>query len=390
MGLPKYINKNILVLSAVSFFNDCSSELLYPIMPLFLLQFGTTPIWIGFIEGIAEFFSSLLKWHSGKLGDVFQKKLPLIILGYTLSVVARVILFFSNSFPPVLGGRLVDRLGKGIRTPNRDALLSAQTTNEHKGAVFGFHRSADTLGAIVGPVLALYLLSLHFNLKHIIGVAIWPGIIGVLILFFIKEQPVKHLNNKNLSAWQFWQSSNTPFKHTAYILGLLSLFNASDAFLILRCNSLGYSHAQCIGFYLLFNIVGALAHYPIGLLADKFNKFKMLQIGLVILFVSYALMAWAPNTLVVIISFLMYGLFYACTDGVAKALITNVVSVEDTGKALGFTNALQGGLFLISGLVAGALFSINNGALAMWYTAIGALVVFFASKILLANKNTYN
>jgi MFS family permease len=378
MGWPKYLNKTVIIISLVSFFNDCSSELLYPIMPLYLLQLGAAPLGIGIIEGLAECVAAYIKLKCGWISDQTQRRLPPIIMGYSSSVIARGFLYLASNWVWVLFARCLDRLGKGLRSPSRDALLVDQSNEHNKGAIFGFHRSADTLGAVIGPIIALICLQqLNMNYKQIIGVAIFPGIIGVLLLVFIKEKPSKISQKVNWS----WSASkqillNSPreFKQTMLLFLCFGLFNASDAFIILRCQALGYDVATCLQCYLLFNISSVVLHYPIGILSDKVSKEKILFIGLLIFSISYLLFAQGSK-IGITIALCLYGLFHACTDGVGKSLITKNISKASTANALGLFNAMQGLVFLLAGIITGLLFAFQHGAVAMFASGIGALIV---------------
>jgi MFS family permease len=391
MGWPKYLNKTIIIIALVSFFNDCSSELLYPIMPLYLLQLGAAPLVIGIIEGLAECIAAYIKLKSGWISDQTQKRLPPIIMGYSSSVIARGFIFLASNWVWVLMARCLDRLGKGLRSPSRDALLVDQSTEDNKGAIFGFHRSADTLGAVVGPIIALICLQqLNMNYKQIIGVAIFPGIIGVLLLLFIKENKPK-ISQKTKWSWSasrtFFLNSPKDYKQTMLLFLCFGLFNASDAFIILRCKALGYSVATCLQWYLLFNISSVLLHYPIGILSDKLNKEKILLFGLLIFSISYLLFAQGGKVSITI-ALCLYGLFYACTDGVGKSLITKNIEKTSTAIALGLFNAMQGLVFLVAGIITGLLFVFQDGALAMFVSGIGALLIAVVFYYRLKNSTT--
>jgi MFS family permease len=388
MPLPKYINKTVVILSLVSLCNDFSSELLYPILPLYLSSLGAAPIYVGFIEGLAELLSACLKLVSGVLSDTANKRIPFVAMGYGSSLVGKGILGLATGWIGILIARLVDRFGKGVRGAARDAMLADSAVPEDRAKVFGLHRSADTVGAVLGPILALVLINYSFTYKGIIYLSIIPGIIGMLLIYFLKEKKNSEVVNKvgnyfsfkNLST--YWQQASIEYKKFTAILFLFALGNSSDMFLLLKLKGNGYTDAQCIQYYLLFNVSFMLLAYIIGIWADRFNKILFIVIGLIAFALAYYLIASNINSTVTTIAFLIYGLYYACTDGVGKAYISTVCAANKKAGAIGLFNFSQGMAFVIAGIFTGLIWHIGAGTFALQLSAglaiISALLLLWA------------
>lgn len=369
----KFITKNVIILSVVSLCTDVASEMLYPVMPIYLKSIGFSIILIGVLEGFAEATAGISKGYFGNVSDNMGKRLPFVQIGYALSSISKPMMALFVYPVWIFFARTIDRLGKGIRTGARDALLSDEATPQTKGRVFGFHRSMDTLGAVLGPLMALVFLYYHPNAyKTLFVLAFLPGLLAIAFTFFIKEkkeQPVIKPNKaKFFSFIKYWKTSPPIYRKLVTALLLFTLFNSSDMFLLLKIKQAGYSDTTVIGVYVFYNLVYALFSYPLGILADRTGMKKVFITGLLFFAIVYAGMAYANNRLLFFILFFIYGVYAAATEGVAKAWITNVCEKGKTATAIGTYTAFQSLATLIASSLAGIL----------WFTA-GASVTFLVS-----------
>lgn len=352
------ISKNVFILGLVSFFNDVASEMIYPIIPIFLTSILGAPVAVvGLIEGIAESTASILKVISGWLSDRFRKRKLFVIAGYSFSAISKIILGFAYSWLFVLFARFVDRFGKGTRTSARDALIAESSENSARGKSFGFHRALDTLGAVIGPLIAL--LAIHFlenNFRLIFFLAFIPACIGVLLLIiFVKEKR----EEKNLSsAIHFnWSSFDSSFKIFLFISFIFALGNSSDAFLILRAQNLGLSMVSVILAYVLFNFTYSIFSTPAGIISDKIGPKKVLLSGFLLFSAIYLFFGLTNVSFLLWLLFPFYGIYMALTEGVGKAYISNLVPQEKAGTAFGIYQTTIGLCTFFASLIAGLLWT---------------------------------
>jgi len=352
------ISKNVFVLGLVSFFNDVASEMIYPIVPIFLTTVLGAPVAIvGLIEGIAESTASVLKVVSGWLSDKLQKRKPFVIAGYSFSAISKILLSLAFSWPFVLFARFVDRFGKGVRTSARDALIAESSDTSTRGKSFGFHRALDTLGAVVGPLVAL--LAIHFldnNFRLIFFLAFIPACIGILLLLFFVKEREKEANLSpalNLS----WRNLDPSFKIFLLISFVFALGNSSDAFLILRAQNLGLSVTLVVLAYVLFNFTYAIFSMPAGIISDKIGPKKVLLAGFLLFSVIYLFFGLTKVSLFLWFLFPFYGMYMALTEGVGKAYISNLVPQEKTGTAFGVYQTTIGLCTFFASLIAGLLWT---------------------------------
>jgi len=384
----RIITRTIWVLSLVSMFTDISSEMLYPVMPLFLKQIGFTVIFIGILEGIAEAVAGLSKPYFGKLSDTKGRRLPFVQLGYALSAISKPLMAFFIFPLWIFFARTLDRLGKGIRTGARDALLSDEATKETKATVFGFHRSMDTLGAVFGPAIALlYLYFYPKDYRNLFLIAFVPGVLAIVCTLLIKEKtkPLnpKPPNSKPTNIFSFvtyWKNSSPQYKKLVTGLLLFALFNSSDVFLLLKMKESGLNDIAVIGVYIFYNFIYALLAYPAGILADKLGLKKVFLFGLFIFALVYAGFAFNNNLVVFIILFALYGLYAAATEGISKAWISNIVDRSDTATAIGTYTGFQSIATLLASSICGLLW-YNFGGLATFLitAAITLIVIIYLS-----------
>lgn len=372
-----WFTRNVRVLSAVSFLQDAASELLYPLLPIYLTAvLGAPPSVVGAVEGAAEGAASLTKLAAGPLGDRFARR-PLIAAGYGMAALGKVIVAVAGAWPGVLAGRVVDRLGKGIRGAPRDALLVEGIEADLRGRVFGFHRAMDTLGAVVGPLIGLvgYELLDH-RIAPLLYVAIVPAVLSVALVWLVREpsRPVPRALRQSM--WAGVRELPRPYwRVTALVVGF-SVINFPDALLLLRLNEIGFSVAEVILAYVGYNVVYALASYPAGMLADRIPRPAVFGIGLVFFAVGYTGLALTTDTLTAWLLIGVYGVFTACTDGVGKAWISSLVGAELQSSAQGVFQGASGLAVLAAGLWAGLLWG-SDGRLPLLISGIvgGAFAV---------------
>lgn len=383
MTKVKVITHTILILSFVSLFTDIASEMLYPIMPIYLKTIGFSMVLIGVLEGFAEAIAGLSKGYFGNLSDNIGKRLPFVQIGYMFSAISKPMMAISIFPAWVFLARTIDRLGKGIRTSARDALLSDEATPATKGRVFGFHRSMDTLGAVLGPTLALIYLAFHPNdYQTLFYIAFFPGMISIAFTFFIKEKQQQKSSQKSktgvLDFVKYWKQSPAVYQKLVAALLLFTLFNSSDVFLLLKIKEAGFNDTTVIGTYIFYNLIYALSSYPLGILADKVGMKKILVSGLVLFAIVYMGMAYAQSEIVFLGLFFLYGIYAAATEGIAKAWITNICQKKDTATAIGTFTAFQSIAILLASSLAGMI----------WFY-IGASTVFLLSGIIALAVSIY-
>jgi len=377
---PPKIPPRVWYLSLVSLFNDTASEMLYPIMPIFITSVLGAPVFvIGIIEGVAEGVAALFKGVFGYWSDRLQKRKPFVVTGYGAAAVSKLLTALAYSWPLVLCARLVDRLGKGLRTGARDALLLEASDDSNRGFIFGFHRAMDSLGAVIGPLIALVLLnSFHFSIRHILFIAVIPASLSLLFFFLVKDTTRKILSNKVTLSLSI---RDMPAKYKQFLLGMtiFSLGNSSDSFLILRAQSLGLSLSLVISAYMMYYLTNALMSAPAGRVADRIGPKKVLIAGLVIFTLVYTGFAVNSMPAMVWVLFAVYGLYIAFTDGVSKALIGSMTSVEKSGTAYGTFYTVTSLATLLASILGGILWSVFSPAITFAFAVIctlAALVIF--------------
>ncbi len=386
----RVLNRTIIILSVISLFADIASEMVYPVVPLYLKEIGFSVLLIGILEGIAEFTAGISKGYFGKRSDERGLRLPFIKLGYFLSAISKPMMVFFALPLWIFFARTVDRLGKGLRTAARDALLSQNATRETKARVFGFHRALDTVGAAIGPMIAL--LFLYFFPKQfttLFYLAFIPGMIAVLLIFLLREKriPVSTLKKGNFfSFFKYWKIATPEYKKLVSGLIVFALFNSSDFFLLLKTAELTAGHTLTIGSmkfngdhitiaaYIFYNLVFALASYPLGSLADRVGIRKVFLSGLLLFVVVYGGFAMEPSIAIIFLLFAIYGIYAAATEGIAKAWITNIAHESNTATAIGFYTSCQSLCSLLASSLAGLLW-LSLGSSSIF--SITALVVLF-------------
>jgi MFS family permease len=354
-----WLTRNVRVLSAVSFLQDTASELLYPLLPIYLTTvLGAPAAVVGAIEGAAEGAASLTKLAAGPLGDRFARR-PLIATGYGMAALGKVMVAAATAWPGVLAGRVVDRLGKGIRGAPRDALLVVDVDDAARGRVFGFHRAMDTLGAVVGPLLGLagYELLDH-QIAPLLWVAVVPAVLSVALVFLVRETRRIQPARRKI----FAGVGELPLRYWRVTAALVAfgVVNFPDALLLLRLNEIGFSVVEVILAYVTYNAVYAVSSYPAGLLADRIPRPAVFGIGLVFFAIGYVGLGLTTDAVAAWLLTGVYGLFTGCTDGVGKAWISSLVGADQQGSAQGVFQGASGFAVLAAGLWAGFLWGADG------------------------------
>lgn len=335
-----------------------ASEMLYPVMPVYLKSIGFSILLIGVLEGLAEAVAGLSKGYFGKLSDQTEKRVPFVQLGYGLSAISKPMLALFVQPVWVFFARSLDRLGKGVRTGARDAILSQESTPENKGKVFGFHRSMDTLGAVIGPLLALGYLAIYpEDYRTLFLIAFIPGLIATLSTFFLKENRKEKVQALPripfFSFLNYWKISSSQYRKLVIGLLVFALFNSSDVFLLLKAKQAGLTDSGIIGVYIFYNLVYALFAFPLGKLADKIGMKKVFMMGLILFFIVYFGMAFVQNLNSFLILFFLYGIYAAASEGISKAWISNISDKKDIATAIGFYAGFQSICALLASSIAG-------------------------------------
>ena len=361
---PPKIPRNVCVTSITSFLTDVSSEMINNLLPLFLANIlGASTALIGLIEGIAEMTASFLKGFSGWLSDKLDNRKGLATSGYALSALAKPFFYVVSSWGGVLAIRFADRAGKGIRTSPRDALIANSIDEHHRGIAFGIHRASDTAGAFIGIGIALIIIliiqaqstELSIDAFHtLVLISIIPAFLAVIILAtFAKE--VRVAKSSEQSTRFTWSALNPKFKSFLWIIAIFTLGNSSDAFIILLAQERGLNIAQILAMLLTFNFVYTVFSRPLGRLSDKIGRKRVLVGGWVIYACLYMGFAMTSTGTQIWLLYGLYGLYYAATEGTAKAMVADMIPTEQRGTAYGYYNGLIGFLALPASFIAGIL-----------------------------------
>jgi MFS family permease len=386
------LQRNVFFTGLVSFFMDMSSEMIYPLVPIFLSSvLGVNKSVIGIIEGIAESTASLLKIFSGWFSDRIGKRKILLIVGYGISTLSRPILALSTLWSHVLVFRFTDRFGKGIRGAPRDAIIAESTHHKDLGRSFGFHRGMDTLGAVIGPAIAFILLLLFTeNFRLVFWFSMIPGIIAVLIIvFFIKEQKSKVAEVQRSDTPELLAPGALPgreasipdnknfdwrFKAFVAIATLFAMGNSSDVFLILKATDTGIEEMQIPILYLCFNLVYALTAIPAGILSDRIGRKRIILAGFILFGFIYWGFASASEQKHIWWLFLLYGVFMGLTEGIQKAYLGTIIPDKFKATGYGIFNMSIGLAVLPASIIGGWLWDKYGSHAAFYYGAITAFI----------------
>ncbi|MFN6964602.1 MAG: MFS transporter [Pyrinomonadaceae bacterium] len=374
------LSGNVLALSLVSLLNDTSSEIIYPLLPAFLvLTLGASPFAIGVIEGFAESVASLLKLVSGYLSDrLHRRKLP-VFLGYSLASLTRPLLAFVSSWPQVLAVRVTDRIGKGIRGAPRDALLAASVPVESRGFAFGFNRAADHLGAVFGPVIAYLLLSWIASdpseptareYQNVFLYASAPVVVGLfVIVFFVKEHRPATIGIAAPRLSFSLEGFDRSFKRFLIVIAVFTLSNSTDAFLLLRAESSGIAPAQLPLLWMVLHLSKVVSSLAGGHLSDTLGRRRMIVAGWTVYALVYVGFAFVTTAWQAWALFIVYGVYFGLTEGVEKAFVADMVPDDKRGTAFGLYNLAFGITVLPASLLFGAVWSAFGASAAFLLSA---------------------
>lgn len=383
------ISRTVITLGIVSLLTDISSESIYPLIPLYLTNvLHAQAINVGIIEGIAESTASILRIFSGWLSDVLGHRKWVATAGYVLSSLSKPLLAVTGSWEQVFGVRFADRLGKGIRSAPRDALIADVTPPEKRGLAFGLHRTLDTIGAVTGPLIAFFLLrsmaashmTAGMEFRRLFLLSAIPAVLGALILiFFVRERRVQRARHEAPPSLSFRQFDK-PFKKFLLVATLFSIGNSSDAFLILRAQNVGISVQMVLLIYVLFNGVEALLVAAAGHVSDRIGRRNVIMAGYLVFAAVYTGFGFARSPLAVWALFGCYGIYSALTQGVQRAFAADLVCEKTRGTGLGAYHMLTGLALLPASVVAGYLWDAVGPSAPFYYGAVTALI----SAVLLA------
>ncbi len=367
---------NIFLLGITSLLTDISSEMVYPILPVYLVTtLGASPAILGLIEGIAESLASLLKVFSGYFSDKIKLRKPFTIFGYFASTVGKFLLYISTSWGYVLLARIVDRFGKGVRTAPRDALIAESSKEGKRGAAFGLHRALDSLGACAGVLCAYYLIT-HYKgeFKNVFLLSLIPAILGVFFLFLVREKKITLPKQSGKRIEFKWRALDKRLKLFLIFTFIFTLGNSSNQFLLLRAQNLGNPLPTIILLYLFYNISYTLVSYPASRLSDKIGRKKLLVAGY--LFYALVYLGFAINKSPQAFWFLfgVYGLYIGFTEGVEKALVSDIAPNELRATAIGLHATLVGIGLLPASLFAGLLWKFIGPQAAFYFGSLMGLI----------------
>lgn len=372
----KNISHQVIILGMVSFFTDFASEMLYPVTPIFLTSvLGASMSLVGLIEGIAEVTAGFLKGYFGALSDKVGRRSIFIVIGYGISGLVKSLPGSFPSVPVVIFSRVGDRIGKGVRTAPRDALLS-NYAKDNTGAVFGFHRSMDTLGAVIGPLVSLLLIGVFsFSYSAIYLIAIIPSIGAIFFTWLVKDVKSQSKSSSRKMYSQFWKTAPHQYKSLLILITIFSFANSSDVFLILKSRQVTHSDFISILGYVFYNSIYAIASYPLGIISDKIGKKKMVVTGMFIFSIVYLGFGLNTNIYIVWFLFALYGIYAAATEGISKAWLADIVPNEFLGSAIGLLTMLSSFAVMFGSFFAGILWDKFGAQIPFLISASISLII---------------
>ncbi len=371
----KKMPRQVIILGMVSFFTDIASEMLYPVAPIFLASLGASMALVGILEGAASVIAGVLKGYFGALSDKLGKRSIFVLLGYGLSGLIKPLPGFFPSVATVIASRLTDRIGKGVRTSPRDALLAGHA-GENTGAVFGFHRSMDTLGAMLGPVAALLLLYFYpGNYALVYLAAILPSLGAIYFTFLVRDPAETTGKKREYSYRKFWSEAPSKYKLLLLLFTIFSFVNSSDVFLILKSRNLFNSDTMAIAGYIFFNFVYAFSSYPAGLLSDRIGKKYIFSIGLIIFSIVYFGFAFNSSQYLLWLLFAFYGFYSAATEGISKAWVSDLIKDTNRGSAIGLLNSLSSFGVMAGSAATGFLWDYYGASIPFMISGIVSLII---------------
>ena len=374
--------QNVIFLGLVSFFADISSEMVYPLIPLYITSvFGATPVLVGIIEGIAESVAGLLKVFSGYISDRYQRKKPLAFFGYATGLLYKLALLLAGSWVGILGARVIDRLGKGIRTAPRDVMVAESANRQQMGKAFGVHKALDMAGSAVGILLAYFLMKSNGSggYKTVFLLSIIPVLFALGMFALIREKREPRAMGPREPFWKHARELDRNLQLYLAVSFLFTLGNSSNTFLLLKANATGFSSTDVILLYFLYNVVSALLAIPFGKRSDAVGRKKVLVAGYLMFALVYLGFAFATSKAVLIGAFVLYGFYTAMVAGVERAFIAEIAPPKLKGTLLGLQSTLVGIALLPASIIAGVLWN-SIGSYAPF--TLGAILAILAAVLL--------
>lgn len=380
------LTKNSVLLACASLFSDISTEMLYPILPIYLTQnLKASGSIVGIIEGIAQATQNIIQGVSGYLSDKWQRRKPIALFGYILSAISKPFIGFATAWPGVLAARFSDRLGAGIRAAPRDALIASSVEEKNKGKAFGLEGIGDNLGAFLGPLITILLFfTLHFNIRYLFYLAIIPGLLAFLMILLVKEKRSADKAKSKLDI----HIGKFPKEYWKYLVvtGLFGIGNSSNSFLILQIKDEGLSLVNTVLVYAMFNLVAAAISYPAGSLSDKFGRKPVLLIAFIIFLVSYIGFAFISNIFFIGILFVFYGLFQGIFRSVGKTFAADFVPENLRASSIGWYSTMVGLSGLVASIIAGLLWDKISHTSVFVFGAVFSFIGIISLLILIPGK----
>ena len=383
------LSRNTFLLAFASLFADISTEMLYPILPIFLTQtLNASGSIVGLVEGVAQATQNIVQGFSGALSDKLQKRKPIALVGYLLAAIAKPLIGLSTVWQGVLGARVLDRFGAGSRSAPRDALIASSVDEPNRGRAFGLEGVGDNAGAFLGPLLAVFLIfSLQLDIRYIFYLAFFPGLLAFLMVLFVKERPMRvdAKSKIDVSLGKF------PRDYWQYLLvtALFGIGNSSNSFLILQTKDIGASLEATILIYAAFNLVAAVASYPAGFFSDKWSRKSVLLLSFIIFLLAYLGFALTRNVIVIAVLFIFYGLYQGIFRTVGKAFATDFVPEQLRASGVGWYNTTVGLAGLVASIVAGLLWDDIGHWAVFLYGAVFAGAGCIALAVLIPSRRDY-
>ncbi len=376
---------NVVLLGLVSFFSDVSAEMVYPLIPLYLTAvLGGTPELVGIIEGIAESLASLLKVWSGYISDRYRHKKPIAFIGYATGFLYKLALLAATSWGGILAARVIDRVGKGIRTAPRDVLVSESAKESGMGKAFGIHKALDMAGSALGILIAYFLVRNAggcWEYKRIFIVSMIPAVFGLAVLLLVKEKSSPAAPKERLPLLERARELDANLKLYLLVAFLFTLGNSSNAFLLLKAKSVGFTDTNVVLLYFLYNLSAAVLSIPFGRLSDKIGRKKLLVAGYLTFSAVYLCFAFVTSSTAMIFAFILYGFYTAMTAGVERAFIAEIAPADLKGTMLGLDATIVGIALLPASVIAGWLWKTFGSRAPFLF---GSLLSLAAAMILLA------
>lgn len=384
------ISRSAIVIGFVSLLSDVSGEMIYPVLPIFITEILHAPASVvGLIEGVSVGTSNVVSGFSGWISDRIGRRKPLAFMGYALTAASRPVIAAAGAWPVVMGARFAERFGKGVRNAPRDALLAESTSDEHRGRAFGFERAMDSAGAVLGPLVALALVGwAGLAIRNVFLVSAIPATLAALLILSVRERPERVVTGAK-SLRLSLAGTTTDYRKLLLIIGVFGIGNSANAFLILRAEQMGLSRTSTILAYTLYNAVASLASMPAGAASDRAGRRNLLIIGYLIYALSYAGFAMANAAWLAWPLFMIYGLFPALTDGVAKALAVDTAGATGRATAIGIYSTVTGLTQIIASYVGGLLWDkVDSRATFYFGAALGGVAVVLLLALLPSRSRT--